>query len=271
MPWGCLAGGNVLQIRKVATGVRVLTYNLQEGGGDRLDRIAAVVRRQRPDAVALQEVTSEERARFLAQELEMQLVFGETNIPCHIAWLSRFSIRRSESYRFPTLSKGLLEVEVDVLGDPLRLFTTHLASRHDAQTPDQEISVVLEVLRHSSDTPHVLAGDLNSLRPGDSVGQPPLGEEKRGDARDGAPRKTIQSILDAGYTDCYRAVHPYKRGYSYPSPAPWLRLDYIFASAHMAPCLRDCDVVQDAEAVLASDHLPVWAEFRRVGRSSYEG
>ena len=243
----------------------MLTYNLQEGGADRLDRIAAVVRRQRPDAVALQEVTSEERVRFLAQELGMHVAVGEANIPYHLAWLSHLPIRRSENYRFPTLSKGLLEVEVDVLGDPLRLFTTHLASRHDAQTPDQEISVVLEVLRRSSDTPHVLTGDLNSLRPGDSVGQPPPGEEKRGDARDGAPRITIQAILDAGYTDCYRTVHPRQSGYSYPSTAPWLRLDYIFASPHLAPRLRKCDVVQGEEAVIASDHLPVWAEFGAGG------
>jgi len=106
-----------------------------------------------------------------------------------------------------------------------------------------------------------LVGDLNSLRPDDPIGRPPPGEKKRGDAQDGATRRAIQSILQAGYTDCYRALHPHDPGFTYPSAAPWLRLDYIFSSSQMAPYLKECNVVHGNEASQASDHLPIWAAF----------
>ena len=241
--------------------MRVLSYNIQEGGSGRLRRIANVIRRQHPDAVALQEVTSQDHAVILARELDMDLVVGETNIPYHIAWLSRLPIQRSENYPLPTLSKGLLEIEVEWMGRPLRLFTSHLASRHDPHLPEHEIVVILDILRPAPDTPHLLAGDFNSLRPGDAVGHFPSGETKRGDAAPGATRRTIQLALDAGYTDCYRAVHADAGGYTYPSKAPWLRLDYIFASPGMASRLRKCNVVHEQETEQASDHLPILAEF----------
>jgi exodeoxyribonuclease-3 len=94
------------------------------------------------------------------------------------------------------------------------------------------------------------------------VGAPPRGEKRRGDAADGAPREAIRTLLDAGYTDCYRALHPREPGYTYPSDAPWLRLDYAFASLALAPRLAACDLVAVGGAERASDHLPVWAEFR---------
>lgn len=58
----------------------------------------------------------------------------------------------------------------------------------------------------------------------------PPGVEKRGEARPGAERRAIRLLVDAGYVDCYRALHPEEAGYTYPSDAPWLRLDYIFSS-----------------------------------------
>src|SRR5207248_10390662 len=103
---------------------------------------------------------------------------------------------------------------------------------------------------------------LNALRPGDPVGTPPAGEARRCDAVDGAPRVAIRRMLEAGYIDCFRRLHP-RRGFTYPSQWPWLRLDYIFASPRLAPYVDRCDVMDTRRARCASDHLPVWASFRR--------
>lgn len=240
----------------------VVTCNLQEGGGERLAHIADVIRRLQPDAAALQEATSREHAAALARTLGMTVVFGEAANGYHVAWLSRRPIQRSQNHRQPGLSKTLLEIELDWPGGPLRLYTTHLASRHDNVSPDVEAAIVLDTLRPAFDTPQILAGDFNALAPDDPVGQLPPGEQKRGDAADGAPRHAIRSIIDAGYIDCYRAAHPYNGGYTYPSSAPWLRLDYIFVSPRMAAHLHACDVTVSAWSARASDHLPVWAIFQ---------
>src|SRR5207244_8418505 len=100
----------------------------------------------------------------------------------------------------------------------LPLFATHLASRHDYRQPPDEVQAILDVLRPLAlaGLPHLLAGDFNALAPADPVGTPPPGMEKRGEAVEGAPRPAIRRILEAGYVDCYRALHPLQPGYTYP-------------------------------------------------------
>jgi endonuclease/exonuclease/phosphatase family metal-dependent hydrolase len=247
--------------------LRVLSYNIREGGNERLPGIAAILRKQQPDAVALLEATSRANALTLAQDLEMQLVFGEANNGIHVAWSSRLPIQRERNHRLAVLAKTLLEIEVAWAGAPLRLFATHLASRWDGRQPVDEVPAILDVLHPLAGHPYLLVGDLNALTPGDPVGTPRRGEEKRGDALPAAPRRAIGLILDAGYVDCYRSLHPETPGYTYPSDAPWLRLDYILASPQMAARLWACDVVIGEEAERASDHFPIWAEFHEIGPS----
>jgi exonuclease III len=102
-----------------------------------------------------------------------------------------------------------------------------------------------------------LAGDFNAIHPDD-----PIGELPEGVMQGYIARRPIQVLLDAGYVDCYRMLNPETPGYTYSSFHPWLRLDYLFASPTLAGRLSACDVVTGAGAQHASDHLPVWAEFR---------
>lgn len=242
--------------------MRVVTYNIWNGGEERLDDIAAVVAGADPDAVALVEATSRANAGELARSLGMELIFGEANLGFHVAWLSRLAMRSARNHRPALLAKTLTEIEVESDGGPVRLFATHLASRHDPRPPAEEVPAVLDVLRSAGDAPHLLVGDFNALTVGDPVGEPPPGVEKRGEAVEGVPRLAIGPLLEAGYVDCYRALHPDEPGYTYLAWAPWLRLDYAFASPALAARLVECDVVGGDLAARASDHLPVRAEFR---------
>lgn len=242
--------------------LKVLSYNIREGGEGRLALIAGVIRRQQPDAVALLEATSRAHTETLARDLGMELAFGEANNGVHVAWLSRLPIRRSANHRHTALAKTMVEIEVSWDGAVVRLFATHLASRHDACLPAEEVPAILDVLRPLAGRPHLLVGDLNAVHPGDHVGTPPPGEAKRGDAIDDAPRRAIGRILEAGYVDCYRRLHPRASGYTYPSITTWLRLDYLFASPQLAARLSACDIVKGAEARRASDHFAIWAAFR---------
>ncbi|MBA3945583.1 MAG: endonuclease/exonuclease/phosphatase family protein [Herpetosiphonaceae bacterium] len=240
---------------------KVLSYNILLGGEDRLQRIADIIRREEPDAVALLEANDRANVTTLAHDLGMQLVFGEANTEFHIAWLSRLPIHRWENHRLAALSKTLLEIEVRWAGLPVGLFATHLGSRHDRFRPEDEVPVILDVLRSLADAPHLLVGDFNALHPNDAVGTPPNGQEKRGEANEGVPRKAIQLMLEAGYVDCYHMLHPRQPGYTYPSHAPWLRLDYVFASSRLARHLTACDSITGTAAEKASDHCPVWVAF----------
>ena len=240
--------------------MRIVSYNVWDGGGDRLELIAGVIREQRAHVVALQEATRES-AETLADALAMQLVFGEGNsmFGLHLAWLSRLSILRAHNHRLPVLSKSLLEINVR----DVALFTTHLSSRHEARLfpREREIAAIGAVLASAAPA-HLLVGDFNALRRDDTIGTPPAGVEPRGDALPRAPRRVLEPLVAGGYVDCYRAVHTAIPGWTYPARAPWLRLDYAFASPALARRVRSCDVVDTESARLASDHLPLRVDVR---------
>ncbi|MDQ6674247.1 MAG: endonuclease/exonuclease/phosphatase family protein [Chloroflexota bacterium] len=240
-----------------------MSYNICEGGEDRLAEITRLLRRRQADVVALLEANSRLAVDALGRALGMAVVYGEANCPYAVAWLSRLPIHSSTNHRLPALAKTLLEIQVDGNAGRLRLFATHLADRRQALTRprEDEIRSILGVLGAAASVPHLLVGDLNAIRPGDAVGEPPDGEAKVGDALPDAPRRTIRQLLGAGYVDCYRTVHPRQPGYTYPSRAPWLRLDYIFASPALAAGLARCDLARGELAVRASDHLAVVADF----------
>jgi exodeoxyribonuclease III len=247
----------------------ILSYNILYGGEDRLPLIADVIQKQRPDVVALLEANSHANAEALARQLGMDLTFGEANSEFHVAWLSRLPVIRAENYRLPVFSKTLLKIEIPWEGASLALFATHLRAGRD-QESDQyrvtEMQAILDILQPLGSQPHVLVGDLNTLHPTDHpnlsaylVTEP----EERGEnlQEDQPPRQVIPLLIEAGYIDCYRALHPTTPGYTYKLPDPALRIDYVFASPTLARHLHTCDVVTGAKAEMASDHFPIWAEF----------
>jgi exodeoxyribonuclease III len=91
--------------------LKVLSLNIQEGCGDRVQSIVALLRAQDADFVALLEANSRDNAQVLARQLGMALTYGEANCPSAVAWLSRFPLRRIENHRTPALAKTLLELE----------------------------------------------------------------------------------------------------------------------------------------------------------------
>jgi exonuclease III len=76
----------------------------------------------------------------------------------------------------------------------------------------------------------------------------------------------VARLLEAGYADCFRRLHPRATGYTCATWMPAARVDYVFADPLMAAHLKRCEVVggrrwPDREATIASDHHPLVAEF----------
>jgi endonuclease/exonuclease/phosphatase family metal-dependent hydrolase len=230
--------------------VRVLTWNIWNGGEGRLRAIERVLRAHDADVVALQEANDHSAAERLAARLGMELVYGEANSAFAVAWLSRLAIVRCENHRLAVLDKTLLEVELE---DAL-LFTTHLSAGRRHVDEPRRVAEVDAILSCIGGRESVLVGDFNAVHPDDEIGEPPPEEEL-----DQASRRPIELVLEAGFTDCYRAVNPHARGWTYLAHRLWARLDYVFASQRWN--VRRCEVVTDAG--LASDHHPVVAELSR--------
>jgi endonuclease/exonuclease/phosphatase family metal-dependent hydrolase len=77
-----------------------------------------------------------------------------------------------------------------------------------------------------------------------------------------APRGPIRLVLEAGYVDSYRRMHPGEEGFTCPAAVPAGRIDYIFASPDLVERLEDCHEIVEGDGMpgrYASDHLAVTA------------
>ncbi len=220
-----------------------MTWNIWNGGRDRLDAIERVLREQDADVVALQEANDRAAVETLGARLGTEVVYGEANSEFAVAWLSRLPVIRSQNHRLPVLEKTLLEVEAG----GMRLFATHLsAGRTKTHEPHRiaEAEAILDVVGDGD----LLVGDFNAVHPDDEVGAPPPEEQL-----DHVSRGPVELVLEAGFVDCYRSLHA-EAGWTYLSWHPWARIDFVFARGR-APLA--CDVVWAD----GSDHLPVFADF----------
>jgi exodeoxyribonuclease-3 len=79
-------------------------------------------------------------------------------------------------------------------------------------------------------------------------------------------RALFRRLLDQGWTDAIRAIHPEETVYTFwdYKRMRWernagLRLDYLLLSQELAPRLKDAGVDRDVRGIEgASDHAPVW-------------
>jgi exodeoxyribonuclease-3 len=226
-----------------------VTWNIWNGGEGRLAAIERVLREQDADVVAVQEANDRSAVEALGGRLGMDLVYGDANSEFAVAWLSRVPITYSENHRLPVLAKTLLETGAG----GIRFYTTHLVhgrTKRDADLRLEEVRAILEVVEF----PCVLVGDFNAVHPDDEIGSPPADEQA---PTDHVARRPIQLLLEAGFVDCYRALHD-DRGWTYATSHPWFRVDFVFATERVE--IERCDVVTSAGG--ASDHFPLVAELR---------
>jgi exodeoxyribonuclease-3 len=243
---------------------RLLTYNIQHGGGGRVDAIARVINGCEPDLVLLQEATDPASVERLARATGMAdwRAFRKQSL----GFLSRKPVSFCQWVR-PRISRHAF-VEVVPAGDSLRLFGVHLSAVHAAWTERRRVlelhALLRSVARHQHGF-HALAGDFNTVAPGDALElqQLPLRLRPLVWLSGGRIRwKTIQTVLDTGYVDAFRSKHPFDPGLTLPTTDPHVRLDYVFVPARHAARVLACQVVRTPEAVGASDHFPLVADLQ---------
>ena len=154
-------------------------------------------------------------------------------------------------------------LEVVPEGDPCRVFGIHLSAVHSAWTEQRRVfelrALLASIARHQHGL-HLIAGDFNTLAPGERLDVRVLPRRLRALVWLSGGRirwRTIQRILDAGYADAFRTLHPDSPGQTFPTWSPHVRLDYAFLPAVFASRLQSCEVVCAADARAASDHFPL--------------
>src|SRR5918995_1394205 len=130
--------------------MRILTYNILDGGEGRADPLAEVIEAQRADVVALVEADDLTVIERIARRLKMDYVHAPGRKQAS-ALLTRFSIRDSINHALlrDGLSKSLLEATViDDGGDAWSFGVVHLhhyALESDEAEREREIAVLLDI------------------------------------------------------------------------------------------------------------------------------
>jgi exodeoxyribonuclease-3 len=240
-----------------------MTYNIRAGGVGRVGALAAVVNHSAPDVAVLQEATRPDVVKALAEATGMATWASRRGHS--LGFLSRVPIAHHEWRRPSDVRRAILEIVPE--GGAPRVFGIHLSAVHSNWTERRRVrelrAILKDIARHREHF-HLLAGDFNTLAPGEEL-----------DLRRLPPRlravvwltgrqirwETIQIMLDAAYVDGYRALHPEDPGYTVPTWDPHVRLDYVFAPLEWSRRFSACDVVGDHPALAqASDHRPLRAE-----------
>jgi exodeoxyribonuclease-3 len=249
----------------------LLTYNILRGGQGREEKIAKVIQAVDPDVVIVQEAQGVASFHRIAQALEMTAHLAERRrrSPLRVGLLSRLPVLSSRTLNLWPAWPSCLQATVQLANrHSLTVFGLHLAAYYPwffEMWRIYQVRVLLRYIRQSAPEQHLLAGDFNTIGPGDqtALAEAPLWVKAQTWFQLGrVPRWALTPLLDAGYVDCFRKLHPEKDGFTLPSPHPQVRLDYVFAAPPLVEALQGCQVITSpGEVAVASDHLPVLAEF----------
>jgi exodeoxyribonuclease-3 len=252
--------------------MRVVSYNILDGGEGRADPLAEVLEAQRPDVVALIEADEPITVERIARRLNMDFVTGAGK-QHSVALLSRWPIQHSINHAGlnPKISRCFLEATVlDPTGKEWPIGVLHLspgATEIDEDARIKEIAIVLDLLKEHrlAHRPHLLCGDFNSNAPYQHI-DPTRCKIKTQQAwldnGNGGPRRVIEAVIGVGYADTYTALHNEQQEMigSFTTQNPGQRVDYIFSFAVDGVAVKDAWVEQDRLAKYASDHFPVGVE-----------
>jgi endonuclease/exonuclease/phosphatase family metal-dependent hydrolase len=239
----------------VTNHLRILTYNIHKcrglDGRVRPGRIVELLQEIDPDIAALQEVLTvagsggreRDQARFVAEELGFYSCMGENRRLNGGGYgnllLSRFPLRAIENYDITVPGReqrGCLHADVDLDGTALHFFNVHLGTSFFERRHQARKLLGDQILQNRNfHGPRVVFGDFNEW------------------TRGLASRLFSQHFQSVDI----RAHLGHSR--TYPSLVPLFHLDHIYFDPALK--LKDLALHKSRTALIASDHLPLFADF----------
>ncbi|HXG93723.1 MAG TPA: endonuclease/exonuclease/phosphatase family protein [Blastocatellia bacterium] len=237
--------------------VRVATYNIHRCRGldrrVRPDRIVEVLREIDAEIVGLQEVLSipnhsreKDQARFIAEELEMNYSVGWTRTLKGGVYgnvvLSRFPLIETRNYDISVRGReqrGCLRADIAVGGQAgvLHVFNVHLGTAYLERRYQARKLIDNAILNHEElKGARIMLGDFN--------------EWTRG----------LATKLFASHMVSADIKLHLQQSRTYPGVFPLLHLDHIYFDPELH--LHCLTLHRSRTALVASDHLPLVADFR---------
>jgi endonuclease/exonuclease/phosphatase family metal-dependent hydrolase len=236
--------------------VRAVTYNIHKCRGMdqrvRPERIVEVLREIDADIVALQEVLwihgtedKNDQAHFIARELGLDFRLGENRKLRGGAYgnvvLSRFPMGEARNHDISVSGReqrGCLRVDIDLHGkERLHVYNVHLGTSYRERRDQAGKLLNKDILKNGDHAgPRLMLGDFNDW------------------TRGPASRLLAEHFRSAEIRVQIRRLR------TYPGFLPIVHLDHIYFDESLI--LVKASLHRSRIARIASDHLPVVAEFR---------
>ncbi len=250
--------------------MRIVSYNILNGGEGRADPLAEVIAAQRPDVVVLVEADDPAVVQRIAGRLKMDYIHAPAGSHAGAilsAWPMVQTINhalRSGHWMNAFIEAHVIDpggVEWPIVG---LHFAAH-ASEEREQLREKQLQAMFDRLSHLQGRPHILAGDFNANAPSQQIDPALCSPRTRQDWLDnggGIPRRVVQRLLDAGYIDTLHAVAPDLADTTgtYTTQFPGQRIDYIFIHGIERSRIASAWIEQDRLARYASDHFLIGAD-----------
>jgi exodeoxyribonuclease-3 len=264
--------------------LRLMTWNIKTGGvdrgrGDRRAAIAAVVNRELPDILTLQELRDFDRSDGrrmgeFADAVGMTAHLSRSALGQPVAVLVRPPLRITDGKTVRwRLHHAAAEATVPTDAGQLTVVSTHL----HPFSPYRRMREArwLGARYGSAKRPVVLAGDLNALDPGTDHAAELARLDPRYRSRHladdgGADTRALAALLECGFADLWATAGD-GDGRTAPTTAgggpefSGMRLDYVLATAPVAGRVRTARGVRGGEAEFASHHYPVAVDLDLIG------
>ncbi len=257
--------------------MKIASFNIN-GVKARLPALLDWLSESRPDVAALQEIKSMDETfpREPIEDLGYNVVTHGQKGFNGVAILSRRPIEDVERGLPGDPDDAQARwIEATVSGDSgaVRVCCLYLPNGNPAPGPKFDYKLAwMERLRDraqallESEEIGVLAGDWNVIPQAEDAARP---EAWRDDALfRPESRAAFRRIVNLGYTDAFRALHPEPGRYTFwdYQAGAWrkndgIRIDHLLLTPQAADRLVDCDIEADIRGrPKPSDHAPIWAE-----------
>ena len=262
--------------------MRLISWNIWQGGGKRLSAQVEVITSRQPDFVALQEIKAKTAPLFIQQLKAIgleniiestslaQLLPGSRNYGVLIA--SRYPLEILTSLPLP-LPERVASVIAKTPFGQLEIHTTYIPVMSKGMVKFETVDGVYQRLKPPCLHPRLLCGDFNSPRLEKADGEViTFGQVLRKDGtfrvqnqiQDSSERKLLQGLVEFGMRDAFRDFHGYEReDHSWVFQAKGLRvgfrLDHIMASAEIK--ILNCHYLHQWREAKLSDHSAMELDF----------
>jgi exodeoxyribonuclease-3 len=254
--------------------MKLMTYNVLDGGAAGLDLVVDVIKQESPDYLTVNEANTfanndyailkevAEKTGFPHYELALS---GEYDY--HVAVLSKYPFKKVHKLT-PLMRACIVAVIETELGE-ISVASLHLTPySEDLRHP--EIDLITNFQKQHEK--RIFMGDMNSLSRYDGYNEGMIKnfndiQIKKFTTNGKLRFDAIDKILSVGYFDAAYEVGK-NNEHTVPTPANKdnahsdMRLDYIFISGSLLPRLIDYEVVKNGITDKASDHYPVIAILR---------